>query len=506
MMAAMTRVGILSIWQESNQFNPVPTSVRDFQDFHTGGGADGLADFAEGEEVGGFVDGLSAWNRTNEPVGLFMAQAWPAGALALDARRWLLRQTAAWLDRAGRLDAVLLALHGALVAEDSDDVDGMVLARVREAVGTNVPIVATIDLHAMLTAPMVQHADVIVAYHTNPHVDRYETGRRAAGVLLRILDGSKATVAWRRLPMNTSGEVTVTAGPVLSPIWQRLAELETGGRALSAAVLMAQPWLDVPRLGWSVYVAADGDPGLAERCCEELADMCWERRSRLTTAFAGASEAAEAALACAGRPVVIADGADSTNSGAAGDSVHLARELSRRTIPEGALTIMVDPDAVAHARRVGPGGGFDHAIGGKRDNIFSRPLPVTGTVLFVRPVRYVLTGHLGGKLRIDMGDGAAVRIGNLVVLLVERTGPGSSPEMYRCVGLEPKDFKIVVVKSPAGFRADYESFAAHIILTACPGCANPRLTELPYTRASRPCWPLDDIDDWRDVDWCRAQE
>ena len=127
---------------------------------------------------------------------------------------------------------------------------------------------------------------------------------------------------------------------------------------------------------------------------------------------------------------------------------------------------MVDPKAVAHAKSVGPGGMFEFAVGGKRDHIFSRPLAVTGKVISLQPARYLLCGHMGNKLPIDMGLSATVCIGDVTLLLVEYPGPGSSPMMYRCVGLEPKNFKIVIVKSPAGFRAEFEPFAADIILSA----------------------------------------
>jgi microcystin degradation protein MlrC len=168
---------------------------------------------------------------------------------------------------------------------------------------------------------------------------------------------------------------------------------------------------------------------------------------------------------------------------------------------------MVDPPAVAHAQRAGPGGRFDFAVGGKRDHVFSQPLAVRGQVLACgQPARYILRGgHLGDALEIDMGTSAIVRLGDVTLLLVERPGPGSTPLMYRCVGLEPKDFKIVIVKSPAGFRAEFEPFAAGIILSACPGCASPLLERLPYRRLSRPIWPLDPIDDdWRTIAWCHS--
>ena len=325
----------------------------------------------------------------------------------------------------------------------------------------------------------------------------------AARVLERVLAGAEPTTATARLPMLTIGEVTSTDGPVLSGVFQQVREMERRDDVLSAAVLMTQPYLDAPDVGWVILAVTDGKPALARELSERLADLCWATRDRLRMDFLDAAQSVSEALTIEGRPVILADGADATNSGAGGDSVHLLRELTRRPIPGGALTIMVDPQAVAHARARGAGAQFEFAVGGKRDAVFSRPLPVRGEVLFIRPGRYVLSGHGGDNLPIDMGDTAAVRIADVTLLLVERPGPGSTPLMYRCVGLEPKEFKIVVVKSPAGFRAEFGPFASGIVLSACPGCATARLEDLPYTKLSRPIWPMDDIDDWRNVDWVR---
>ncbi len=503
----MKRIGILQVWQETNHFNPVSTCLEDFRAVRLSTAAEGLRETSWGDEVSGFIDGLRAWPCSVEPVGLLLAQAWPSGPLDRSTRKYLTETIEAQLRGGGSLDGVLFSLHGALVAEDEPDVDGMLLEVVRRAVGREVPLVVTLDLHAHLTPRMLHSADVLVSYHTNPHVDRKETGVRAASVLKRMLDGAKPSCAAVRVPMLATGEQGTTAGPVLSGVFERLRELEADPRVLSAAVLMTQPWLDIPELGWSTLLTTDGQSELAERLSDELAEACWQCRNQLGTQYAlyDARECIDRALACPGKPVVIADGADATNSGAPGDSVHLLRELLSRQIPEGSLTIMIDPEAVDYAKTVGSGGTFRFPVGGKRDHIFSKPLHIEGRVSFIRPARYTISGHFGEAMPVDMGMGAAVQTGDVTLLLVEKVGPGSSPMMYRCVGLEPQDFKIVVVKSPAGFRAEFELFAAEIILSDCPGCASPRLEEVPYTRISRPLWPLDPIDDRKQATWCRER-
>ncbi len=495
----MRRIGIIQVWQESNHFSPMLTRREDFESWGVGIGAAGLEQYGQGEEIGGFLRGLEDC----EPVGLLMAQAWPGGPVSREARQWLIDELAAQLQSAGPLDGVLFALHGALVAEDEPDMDGLLLEQVRTAIGPGAPLVATLDMHAHPTPRMFAAADGFAAYHTNPHLDREQTGRRAARLLNRLFAGAQPTTHIAHLPMLVTGEANATTSPALVDIFQRLVEIDA--QTLGAAIFLSQPYLDVTHLGSQVMVTTDNDSALAKQLAEELAEACWQRRDRLRVELHDVDKAIDRALSIDGRPVVIADGADATNSGAAGDSVHLLREMMDRTIEGGALSIMVDPEAVACAKAAGEGGAFRVAVGGKRDHVFSTPLLVDGRVLFVRKAKYVLSGHLGDHLPIDMGLSAAVQINDVTLLLVERPGPGSTPMMYRCVGLEPRDHKIVIVKSPAGFRAEFEPFAAGVILAAAPGCAMSRLADVPYTRISRPVWPLDEIDDWRDVAWSRER-
>ncbi len=469
-----------------------------------GTGSAGLAEFSRGEEIGGFVQMLEEWDEEVEPVGLLMAQAWPGGPINAEARQWFCETALAELDKTGNLDGLLLSLHGSLVAEDEADMEGLLLQTIRSHTGNRLPIVVSLDLHAYMTPRMIRLADCIVAYHTAPHIDRFQTGRRAARSLLRILSGAEPEVVTAHIPILATGELTMTNGPAMRDIYRRIVALEDDDRIISAALLMAQPWLEVPNLGWTVYLASDGHYSQAGEVAEEVADLCWSRREQLRVEPFDALDSVDQALAIKGKPVVVADGADSTNSGACGDSTHLLKALLSRKVPERALTIMVDPQAVAHAQKSGAGNQFVFEVGGKRDNVYSKPLPINGLVKALQPARFTLSGHLGDNLPIDMGLSATVRVGDVDLLLVEKTGPGSSPQMYRCVGLEPKDYKIVIVKSPGGFRADFEPFAAGIVLSSCPGCASPQLAQMEYKHISRPVWPLDTIDDWRQVEWIRG--
>ena len=500
----MKRIGLIQILQESNCFNPVLTVRADFENFGVGTGSEVLTKYGEVGELGGFTAGLNKWPEAVEPVGVLRLQAWSGGPAARSTMDWFRTMLTGQLRQAGRLDGLLIALHGAMMGEDEPDLDGWLLEQIRGLVGPALPIVASLDLHAYVTERMMRCASAMVPYLTFPHLDQRETGLRAARVLHRIFAGARPVASLVRLPMITGGELQSTFVPPLQSIFQQVEAAENRPEVLSAGILMTQAYLDVPKLGWAVLIITDQRPDLGRQLADQLAAQCWPVREQLVMKFLEAPACLDRALACPGQPVVIADGADATNSGGGGDSVHLLKEMIGRRIPGGALTIMVDPLAVAHANQAGPGGAFAFAVGGKRDHVFSQPMKIAGKVTSLHAqAGYVLTGHGGNNLKIDMGRAAVVQVADVTLLLVERPGPGSTPLMYRCVGLEPKGFKVVIVKSPAGFRAEFGPFAADIILSDCPGCASSRFASLPYRKIARPLWPLDPIDDWREVAWTR---
>jgi microcystin degradation protein MlrC len=504
----MKRIGIIQIWQESASFNPVLTEIQQYRITDLITDSKKAAAFAKQScsEITGFVEGFAEWQEPVETVLLFAATAWCAGPLSSNAKQRFVEYVLDGLKHAGKFDGLLVSFHGALLAKDEMDVEGMLLERIRKFLNDdNLPIVSTVDLHAYITPKMLHNTNAIIGYHTNPHVDLVQTGKRASALLNRIYQDAKPTTRIVRLPMIITGESTQLESPILYPVFKLMLEIEHEPEVLSANLIFAQPYIDVPDLGWTTMVTTNSNPQLAQNLATELAQMCWQRRNLLAHEFTfySAKECISKALEIEGKPVVIADGADSMNSGAPGDSIHLLKAMIERNIPEQTLTIMVDPQAVEHARKVGENGKFVFSVGGKRDNVFSQPLPVRGKVLYLRPAKYIYReGHAAGNWPIDMGIGAVVKIGSVFLLLVERSGPGGTPMMYRCVGLEPKDFKIVIVKSPAGFRPFFEPFAAEILLSACPGCANPYLNQLPYKKISRPLWPLDKIENWHDIDWC----
>src|SRR5947209_8113286 len=256
------RIAVGQHWQETNTFTPLPTTRRDFEEFGVCRGADLVERMADTNELGGFIQSLRSWPEHPEIVGLVRLPAWPSGTATHDTFLWLRDEMVAAVRRALPLDGVLLALHGAMVADGAPDVEGEILDAVRRVIGPDLPLVATLDLHANVTERMVRAASALVLYHTAPHIDVFETGQRGAAVLRRILvGGARPVTAFQKVPMVVPAERANTQDPasVSFGFRERLQALERRPAILSAGLATVQPWLDIPDLGSAVLDVADGD-------------------------------------------------------------------------------------------------------------------------------------------------------------------------------------------------------------------------------------------------------
>ena len=495
----MKKIAIGQILQETNSLNPLLTQREDFETYGLAHGKKIVEEYGDVGELAGFVDLPKILAEEVEWVGLCRAVAWSGGELTAGLLAELLEETVAPL-RADRVDGVIFSLHGALSSVDDPDVSGQVLKTLRQAVGAQIPIVATLDLHANITPLMVHNADVLVGYHTFPHVDHVSCGQRAGRALAQLLDtGNRPTISAWKIPMVVNSEGRTTDRGIQQELWQQIVASEAREDLLSVGLFMVQPWLDAPHLGWTLYQAHWGeDPPLSPA---DVAHQCWETRFHKETPFVTPAEVVPKAREITGRPVAVSESHDATNSGAPGDSTLLLEALIQEEIGEnGALCFCVDPEAVKHCLRAGKGTRLELCIGGRRDP-FSQPLKVQAEILDMGRLRYQLSGHGGHNLPVDMGEMAVIRASDVTVVLTEKSGPGSSPLLYQAAGLNPRDFKIVIAKSPEGFRQDYEPFAAGILYCGAPGCATPFLDQVEFGKVTRPLFPLDALEETAEATW-----
>jgi microcystin degradation protein MlrC len=502
------RVAIAQLWQESNTFNSLPTTRADFDALGVLRGRELVEQMADTNELGGFIQSLRSWPEQPEIVGLVRLAAWPGGTATHETFVWLRQELTEALSQQRPVDGILLALHGSMVANGVPDVEGELMEAVRSTIGRSVPLVATLDLHASITRRMVEAADVLVLYHTVPHVDVYETGQRGAAVLRRLLiDGARPVTAFQKLPLVVPAERANTQDPesVSYGLGQQLQRLEEDARFLTAGLATVQPWLDIPELGSAVVVVADQDAGLAEFSCSRLAEDVWQRRRAYLPQMLSAAQAVREAHQVSEGVVVLSDSADSTTSGAPGDSTHVLCELLNYNWPRPALVTLVAPDVVREAWHRGSGAEWTATLGGIRDSRYSQPLTLTVQVAGLFEARFVMSGHLARNLPVDMGRSAVLRHENVHVIVTSRSGPHFAPELFQTAGLDPFTASVLVAKSPCGFRAAYEERASKILLVQAPGCAPPDFWNYDYRNIPRPLWPWDEIASWSPAPVCIAR-
>ncbi|HWQ13834.1 MAG TPA: M81 family metallopeptidase [Roseiflexaceae bacterium] len=487
------RIGIGSIVQETNSFSPVPGSRLHFPPGQVLRGDELLAR-REGTrtEVGGAIAAARERGARLVPLLAAMATA-SAGPMEAGLFRELLGELLERLRAAAPLDGLLLVLHGAMAAEGCEDATGEILRAARETIGPALPLVATLDLHANVTQRMAQEATALVGYHTAPHVDLYETGARGMALLARTVAGeARPVMALRRLPMILPAENgRTTDGPYAEVMGAAIAGMHRPG-VLDASVFSVQPWLDVEDVGCSVLVVGDGEGAAAEALADELAALFWERRQRFAVELSPAVATIRAALASERGPWVLADSADAPSSGAPGDSTAVLELLLDARPERSCLHNIVDAPAVRAMAAAGVGGQVRLRVGGASGAPCSRPLDVAGRVRLLADGAFVNKGQGFQGVTFQRGLTGVLQIGAVALVVMERPVIQWDPELYRSVGLEPRDAQIVVVKSPAAFRAAYGPLAAEIRVLDAPGVCSPNLRALPWRRCRRPIYPLDE--------------
>ena len=492
------RVAVGQIWQETNTLNPCPTTREDFELFGVSRGPEMVLEMAQTNELGGFIQSLRQWSSEPQIVGLIRLPAWPGGLISADTYDWLAHEMTTAVDRASPVQALLLALHGAMAADGHPDVEGSILRRIRERIGPAVPLVATLDLHANITPRMVQTADALVLYHSMPHVDIQETGVRATRVLQRITAGARPVTAYQRVPVVLPAERANTEADSGFAVRrkQRLQEMERMPPVMAAGVSVVQPWMDIPDLSSTVVVTTDGDERLAVELCCELSSELWETRREYLGQLTSIEDAVRQAADCTDGLTVLGDAADATTSGAPGDSVWILKELLKYSWPKPAVVTVVAPEVVETAEQNGVGGRMSIELGGRRDTRFGTTLMMDVEIERLFDARFTLTGHIGTNMPIAMGRSAVLAKGNIRIVATTRTGPHFAPELFQAAGIDPFSAAVIVAKSPCGFRAAYASRAHQIISVRAPGCAPSDFWNYPFENIPRPLWPWDEIETW----------
>lgn len=468
---------------ETNTFSPIPTGRNSFHDAvfrRRDASLDPTAAWTAPQKV--WRD--KAMTDGNDCIETINAFAQPAGTTVRATYEEMRDMVLADLRAAMPVDAVLLFLHGAMVAEGFDDCEGDTISRIREIVGPDVPIGVELDLHCHLTELMVAQSTAIVTYKEYPHTDLAPRAAELYDIILRAAQGKVRPVSRVADPRMIG--IWRTSNPHMRGFIDRMQALEGTGPILSVSLIHGFPWGDVADVGARVLVITDADADLAQDAAQTLADEFWAMRDVIATPYLTIDAALDRA-AVVGGTVVIADVADNAGGGAPSDSSFVLERLIARGVRDAAIGYIWDPVAVALCFEAGEGATLDLRICGKMGPASGRPIDLHATVRRTVP-GHVQTG-LGGT-PAPMGDSAWITANGIdIVLTTDRTQP-FSPDGFTGLGVPVADRRIIVVKSMQHFHAAFAPLAQEVLYVTTPGAIPPDFATLLLTKRTKPWWPL----------------
>ncbi len=481
---------------ESATFTPIPTTI---QDMTVREGQDIVSDRrGHGSEMDGAIEVLAAYGAQLHPT--LWAGATPGGEVTAQAYLTIRDRLLSHLEGI-EVDGVILALHGSSTVSAVTDAQGELAEYVRAAVGRDVPIVATLDLHATPSDQLLNQLDAFVAYRTAPHRDVYETGRRAAELLIRIIDSRRRPgLAYARLPLLLPGEMGQTGSEPMAALAHAAATLEKTVPGMGP-ISLAQgfPWADTESPGASVLVTALDESARESACAvaRMLADAYWRLRDGFYRSVQVLPVAAALPMAQdrlrSRRLLYLLDSGDNPTAGAPADDTSMLRALTEWNLP-AVVGAIADAPAAQTAWQAGTGARLELQVGGQPSR-----RPEVATTIAGR-VAALSTHPEGGRM-------VRISTGTLEVLVSERRMGMRTPDILADLGVDPRSpDRVIVLKSGYLFPefADLvqEVQGAESVLLATPGACSLDLRQLPYRRLRRPVFPLDQSAVWdRSVIW-----
>lgn len=464
------RIAIAGFQHETNTFVATPTDLPDFEQ------ADSWPELLLGDAV------LEKTRDMNLPIAGFVrtcgtdvtllpilwCAAEPGGHVTDDAFDTITSRITDTLVQSGPVDAVYLDLHGAMVTQSYEDGDGEVLARIRRVIGPDIPLIASLDMHANVSRKMVELADILTIYRTYPHIDMAETGARAYRHLRHILTHDRPSKAWRQAAFLIPLHAQHTGADPAQSLYRHAATFD-GSQGQLAEMALGFTAADIQDAGPSVLAYATTARDADEMADDMLARLIAEEQ-RFEVPLLNPDEAISRALAMPPtRPVVIADVQDNPGAGASSDTTGLLRAFTGRDVGNVLLGLIHDPELASQAHKQGENAHFPARIGGRSPG----DTPINTVVRVHRlshgECRY--TGAMYGGGTANFGPSAALQIEGTGIFVVVTSIRNQCLDLaqFRHFDLEPETARILCVKSTAHFRADFEPIAQAVLLAAAPG-------------------------------------
>lgn len=483
------RIFTACLGTETHTWAPLPTDTKAFEDTYVVRGGN------HPKAINMFGVPMQIWrgHATElgwETVESICAFATPSGLTVKRTFETYRDEILADLKKAMPVNAVMLSLHGAMVADGYDDCEEDLVHRVRAIVGPDVFIGVEFDLHCHISSQFIDDIDALVIFKEYPHVDYAARAEELWTIMLGTLKGEIKPVI-SSFDCRMINLYHTTREPMRSFV-DAMAALEGKDGVLSVSLGHGFPWANIPHVGARMIVITDGDKAKGDRIAEDMGRKLWSLRQDVIPKVTVLDDAIDQALAISGGPVVFADIADNPGGGAAGDSTFIAQRLIERGIKNAAVAGIWDPVAVDICRGAGVGARLGLRLGGKAGPWSGAPLDLTVEVLGCYDD--MQAQGLGSSFR-RMGDTVALAADGIEFVVHNVRTQNIHPSFFGNAGIDWKSKKILVVKSMQHFYSNYAAISDNVFYVSTPGVVDHDIKRLPLERAARPVWPLDD-DPW----------
>lgn len=489
----MKHILIAEFKLESNGFAKGETTIQDYKNRNLVFGND-IFDYFKGvkNEIGGFLD----YFRDKKDISLHpavAANAIPGPRAAREVFDLVLEKIIQAYRAAERIDAILLSLHGAMLiaGEGGSDGEGMLLEKIRQEVGKEMPIFITLDLHANISEKMAALSDAMFVFDCYPHTDTYDRGLEAADVLYRKLCGNvNPRQAYRKIPIMCP--TSPTANYPAKVVLDKVHEIESRPGMISVSAAYGFFFSDTEEMVMSAVAVADGDQDLAEQAAEELAAFIWEMRAEFFEPLTGLEEAVEMALADPVGPFVLADGGDNPGGGSSSDGTRVLQALIDRNAQGVAFATIYDPETVEQALAAGIGSTIHVRLGGKEyPDLMGPPVECDAYVKMFTDGVFTNKGPMANGVVNHLGITVLLVIGGVEVIVTQTRFQPWDLQIFYAHGIDPRERRILVTKSYAHYRAHYGTIATNMVNVELPGLTAKDPRSFTYKNLVHPVYPYD---------------
>ncbi|KGX90782.1 M81 family metallopeptidase [Pontibacillus marinus] len=477
---------------ETNTFSSIKTTTQLFQDWEWDEGSE-IIDRHTGVEdyLGGMIKRALELGINTKPS--FSAYTNPSGIITRDTYEGIKNKLIDSITEMDDYDGICLMLHGAGVAEQTEDIEGDLLQSLREEVGYEVPVVVVLDLHANISELMVHEADLIIGDNYYPHTDSFERGKEAIDLCVKMTKGEiQPTMAFERRPLMIPTSTT-NVSPA-SDINEWCWSWEAHDNVLDCTFYHGFPYSDTSNTGVSVLTITDQNESFANDIAKQVADRVWNVKDKFDANHFSPREGIEHALKSFTSPVILNETSDNPGAGTPGDGTHLLKEMINMNLENACFGAIFDPEVAEEAHEHGPGQCISVELGAKTDQLHGTPIIGEFYVKNISDGRFKQTSPMWKGIQVDVGKSARLQLNGVDIIVCSVNNQIMDEQLFLLHGIVPSNYNIVALKSSQHFRAAFDSIASKIITVDSMGLSTFDLSVFEYKNILRPIAPLDKED------------